>query len=57
MTTLKTSLLSYKKTELESYAKTLGIKRISSLKKAEIAEKVAERIIKSGSNGKTSGNS
>ena len=40
MTTLKTSLLSYKKTELESYAKTLGIKRISSLKKAEIAEKV-----------------
>ena len=26
MTTLKTSLLSYKKTELESYAKTLGIK-------------------------------
>lgn len=45
MTTLKTSLLSYKKTELESYAKTLGIKRISSLKKAEIAEKVAEELL------------
>ena len=45
MTTLKTSLLSYKKTELESYAKTLGIKRISSLKKAEIAEKVADELL------------
>lgn len=39
MTTLKTSLLSYKKTELESYAKTLGIKRISSLKKARKLQK------------------
>ena len=45
MTTLKTSLLSYKKTELESYAKTLGIKRISSLKKSEIAEIVADELL------------
>ena len=46
MTTLKTSLLSYKKTELDSYAKSLGIKKISSLKKAEVAEKIAEELLK-----------